>query len=326
MGKLDSVDEFMTKLSIPPPEAFEFTKTTIYEVNGFVNKLFFMHKYSDIVALNEEMIQSDREAFEPIVSLDQSSSSGRARRSITTRLTSAYAAVKNSLMKNIAGLKERRQLQKSDIEQVLHNSFFSERKTEYDRINSIKATLSNNSKSLFKRLKDKLGFSEPFVTSMKDQILTINNPLIQKLKDDIAESAGDDDFANTMVSLFDTELKSKISATSANILETPTQITPESQNAFNGLLNNTPEPPAIVRNLDSENLVLTIPINTEKKTIIEKIAQARSRVSNALSSLRPGRRGGRGIKSIRCINSRKNKHHIKKLKCLRKTRKNELSK
>jgi hypothetical protein len=162
---------------------------------------------------------------------------------------------------------------------------------------------------------------------MKNEILKINNPLIQQLKDDIATNAGGDDFANTLVSLFQTELNSKISATSADVLETPPQITPESQNAFDGLLNNTPNPPpAIVRNINSENLVLTMPINTEKKTIIEKIRAAKSRVSNALNSLRRGRRGGRGIKSIRCINSRKNKHHIKKLKCLRKTRKNELSK
>ena len=174
-----------------------------------------MHKYSAIVTLSEEMIRADREAFAPIVVLDQPQTTGRPQRSITTKLTTAYNAVKKSLMDNLKGLKGLKRGQPpsvsaEDFESALMQNRFTDTKSEYDRINAIKQTLSINSKSLFKRLKDRLGFSEPFVSAMKNEILTINNPLIEKLKEDIFTNAGSDPFAKSLVDAFDGVLKTKI--------------------------------------------------------------------------------------------------------------------
>ena len=310
-GKLSSVDELMRNL----PLELSKIKAIASQLNGFVNKLFFMHKYSDIVRLNMEMIKADRDAFEPIVNLEQTSSSGRAKRSITTRLTGAYTAVKNSLMKNIVSLRgQKPELTPAALKQALSDSFVTERKTEYDRVLGIKKTLSTNSKSLFKRLKEKLGFSEPFVNAMKNEILTINNPLIKQLKDDIATNAGGDDFAITLATLFETDLNNKISATSLEISESPTSV-PSLDD-----LNNSLDKRSNVRTVVSDNLILTKPINVEKKKIITKIKNTASRAVSSISSIFGTRKGG--VKSIRRIESRKNKRNAKKLNRLRKTRKN----
>jgi len=222
LGGILSVDYLMATL----PLDLATVKALSSSLNKLVNKLYFMHKYSEIVTLSEEMIRADRAAFAPIVSLDQAQSSGRSQRSITTKLTTAYNAVKKSLMENLRGFSSAKRGQPSvptvsELQSALKQNKITDTKSEYERINTIKEELSTNSKSLFKRMKERLGFSDPFIASMKDEILTISNPLITQLKQDILTNSGgqNDPFAKTLVTMFDDVLQTKISRTSMELDE-----------------------------------------------------------------------------------------------------------
>jgi hypothetical protein len=65
---------------------------------------------------------------------------------------------------------------------------------------------------------------------------------------------------------------------------------------------------------------LTKPINAEKKKIITKIKNTASIAASSIRRILGITRGG--VKSIRRLESRKNKRHAKKLNRFRKTRKN----
>ena len=360
-GTLDTKDALYQRLPLELLEATALASA----LNELVNKLFFMHKYSDIVKLNMEMIEADRAAFSPIVSLVPEQSSGRSKRSITTRLTGAYTAVKKSLLSSIQQIRgkgtQSEQITKEKLQSTLSSTFSTDRKTEYDRVLAIKQTLSANSKSLFTRLSKKLGFSDSFVTVMKDSILRINNPLIQQLEADIRTNAGNDPFAESIIDLFKSELKSKIYSTSLIIessaaassssssiesiedismepAESITTLDPidANLNAIDTVLDREPS----MRTLDdipleNNNIILTIPVNKAKKSIISKItgkissvgkkaAKTASSFASSVMGLNQPRTKGLlgGAKSIKHHNLKKPKRQTKKLPRVRKTRKN----
>jgi hypothetical protein len=337
LGTLDTKEEL---ISILPLELLEATALAS-ALNELVNKLFFMHKYSDIVQLNMEMIEADRAAFSPIVSLVPEQSSGRSKRSITTRLTGAYTAVKKSLLSSIQQIRrgkgtQSEKITKEQLQSTLSSTFSTDRKTEYDRVLAIKQTLSANSKSLFTRLSKKLGFSDSFVTVMKDSILRINNPLIQQLEADIITNAGNGPFAESIVDLFKSELKSKIYSTSTAVssMESVEEISIDSDesipnlNAIDAVLDREPSMRTFDNSPGGDNIILTIPITKAKKSIFSKITGKISSVgkkaAKTASRLVPNipKPWGGGAKSINHRNLKKSKRQTKKLPRVRKTRKN----